>query len=255
MALALGAALWLAWPRRLWWGTQLLIAAAFLGPPYLGLSKAVTDQLHFANPNALVVLGIVITWIGRRHGSVALVAGGLVLAAVKIVPAVGLAAWLLADRRRGRAPGQLVVPALLWAAAIVVALTVPILAIDPGALADTVASQGNLVPWPGEGNLAPGVRLAPVLGMALASWLSRIAGLVLLGVVLVRRLDGPGGFLLAMAAPLLLTPQLWAHWFLVPGAAALIAAGEWSALRTFDRRLRLAWLGAMSPARMAAGHG
>jgi hypothetical protein len=257
MALALGTALWLAWPRRLWWGTQLLVAAAFLGPPYLGLSKAVTDQLHFANPNALVVLGVVLTWLGRRHGSVGLVAGGVVLSAVKIVPAVGLAAWLLADRGRGRTAGQVAAPALLWAGAILVALTLPVLAIDPGALADSVASQGNLVPWAGDGNLAPSVRLAPLLGLTFATWLSRIAAIALLGIVVVRRLDGPGGFVLAAAAPLLLTPQLWAHWLLVPGVAALIAAGEWQPLRTLDRRLRLTWLGAWSsgPATAAAADG
>jgi hypothetical protein len=65
----------------------------------------------------------------------------------------------------------------------------------------------------------------------------------LLAIVVVRRLDGPGGFVVAAVAPLFLTPQLWAHWLLVPAIAAMIAAGEWPLLRTFDLRLRLAWLG------------
>jgi hypothetical protein len=255
MALSLGAAVWLAWPRRLWWGTQLAVAAVLLGPPSVGVSLGLVDQLHFANPNALVVLGVVITWIGRRHGSVGLVAGGLVLAAVKIVPAIGLAAWLLADRHRGKAPSQLAVPALLWAGAMLVALTLPVLALDPGALADTLAAQANLVPWPGQHNIAPSALLAPSVGLTIGTWLSRIVALAILGTVVVRRLDGPGGFVLAASAPLLLTPQLWAHWLLIPAVAVMLAAAEWPALRALDRRLRIAWLGGGGAVAEPAGDG
>jgi hypothetical protein len=244
MAAAVAAAAWLAWPRRLWWGTHLLVAAVVVGP-LVGLSRALVDQLHFANPNGLVVLGVVITWIGRRFGSVALVAGGVALAAVKVLPAIALAAWLLTDRR-GRA---VAVTAVLTAAAIHVALTLPVLILDPGVLADTLAAQANLIPWQDPSNLAPAVRLAPLLGPDLALWLSRLAGAGLLALVVLRRLDGPGGFVLATVAPLLLTPQLWSHWLLIPVAAALVAAGEWPLLRTLDRRLRLAWLdGPRTPA-------
>jgi len=244
MGVALVAAIWLAWPRRLWWGTQLIVAGVLIGPPFVGVSQGLIEQLHLGNPNALVVLGLVITWIGRRHGSVGLVAGGLALAAVKIVPAVGLAAWLIADRDAGRGRSPVAVPAMLTAAAIVVALTLPVLVIDPGVLADTMAAQGNLVPWPGGANLAPAVRAAPLIGLVLATVLSRVVGLAILAFVVVRRLDGPGGFFLAASAPLLLTPQLWSHWLLVPAVAALVACPDWPPLRALDRRLRLAWLGA-----------
>jgi hypothetical protein len=245
MATTLLVAIWLAWPRRLWWGTRLIVAAVLLGPPVSWVSLGLVDQLHYANPNALVVLGLVITWIGRRHGSMALLTGGLVLAAVKIAPALGLVAWLIAGRGRDRTHGRppAVTPAILFAAAILVALTLPVLAIDPGALADTISTLGNLVPWPGDSNLAPSVRLAPLLGAELAAWLSRAAGAALLAAVVVRRLDGPGGFLLAALAPLLLTAQLWAHWTLIPAVAALAAAGDLRPVRWLDRRLRLAWLG------------
>jgi hypothetical protein len=256
MAALLLLALWLAWPRRLWWGTQLLLAAALLGPPLSGVSLGLVDQLHFANPNALVVLGVVLTWIGRRRGSLGLVTGGLVLAALKLAPALGLVAWLLAgrddshrvdvlagDRVGGRLrPASVAVPAILSAAAILVAMTLPVLVLDPGALADTISAQGNLVPWPGETNLAPSVQLAPLLGADGASWLSRAVGVGALLLVLLRRLDGPGGFVVAAAAPLLLTPQLWAHWLLIPAAAVLAVAGDAGRIRAFDRRLRIAWL-------------
>jgi hypothetical protein len=116
--------------------------------------------------------------------------------------------------------------------------------VDPGALADTLAALGNLVPSPGDWNLAPSTRLAPYLGPPLALWLSRIVGAALLALVLVRRLDGPGGFLVAVTAPLLLTPQLWTHWLLIPAIAALAVAPEWSVLRDCDHRLRLAWVSA-----------
>ena len=62
-----------------------------------------------------------------------------------------------------------------------------------------------------------------------------------MGLVLVRRLDGPGGFVLAACAPLFLTPQLWAHWFLIPILAALIAVGDWPRLRALDAGLPTAW--------------
>jgi hypothetical protein len=248
MAAAVGAAIWLAWPRRLWRGTQVLVAAVLLGPPFGGVALGLVDQLHFANPNALVVLGVVIAWIGRRHGSSWLVAGGLVLAALKIVPAVALCAWLLARPRVEDSAGPegrqgIALPAMLSAGAMLVALTLPVLVIDPGVLADTLAAMGNLVPWPGATNLAPGVRLAPWLGPDLATWLSRGAGLGLLAAVLLRNLGGPGGFVLTAAAGLLLTPQLWAHWLLIPAAAALVAGPDWPPLRALDRRLRIAWLG------------
>jgi hypothetical protein len=293
MAGSLGVAVWLAWPHRLWWGSQLVLVAVLVGPPTVGVSAGLVDQLHFANPNAVVVLGVVITWIGRRHGSVLLMAGGLVLAAVKIVPALGLAAWLLADQasRQGRGatggaatggaamgdaatspnlgvgrarpvgdvddgrPGHVAVPAILTAGAVIVALTLPVLVLDPGALADTLASQGHLIPWTGEANLAPAVRLGPLLGDPVATWLSRAVAVGILGLVAVRGFSGPGGFLLATSAPLLLTPQLWAHWLLIPAIALLASASEWPPVRVLDRRLRLAWLDSRVGAAASAGAG
>ena len=122
-------------------------------------------------------------------------------------------------------------------------LTIPVVVLDPGVLADTIAVQLNVIPWDGPTNLAPQVWLAPVLGTATAAWLSRIVAAGLLVGVLVRRLDGPGGLLIAVSAALLLTPQLWAHWLLIPLLTAVIAAGEWPAVRRFDARLRTARTG------------
>ena len=105
MAAALVAAIALAWPRRLWWGSGLLIAVIVLQPPINGAWLGYIDQIHYANPNALVALGVALVWLGRRRGSVALMTVGLVLAAVKIFPAATLGLWLLAARagrtRRG----------------------------------------------------------------------------------------------------------------------------------------------------------
>ncbi len=249
MAVALAGAVLLAWPRRLWWGTSLLLAAAALGPPLYGPSIGLVDQLHFANPNALVLLGLALAWWGRRRASgraaIALVATGVVLAAVKIVPAMGLAAWLLAARE-GRG---VVARGSLLAAAVLIALTLPVLLLDPGVIGDTIAVQLNVVPLANATNLAPSAWLAPLLGTGAAAWISRGVGLGLMGFVLARRLDGPGGFVLAATAPLLVTPQLWAHWFLLPILAALFAAGAWPRLRGLDARLRSAGAGGRAPLR------
>jgi hypothetical protein len=233
MAAAMAAAAWLAWPRGLWWGSHLLVATAVLVPPIVGI----VDQLHYANPNALVVLGVVLVWHGRRRASLGLIVAGLVLAAIKILPAAALAAWLLAARHQAATSRR----AVVLAAVVVAVLTLPVLLLDPGVIGDTIRVQLNLVPWDGPSNLAPQVLLAPVLGAEPAAVLSRVVGLGLIGIVLVRRLDGPGGFLIAASAPLLLTPQLWSHWFLIPTAAALLAAGTWSRLRDVDVGLRRLW--------------
>jgi hypothetical protein len=237
VAAALAAALWTAWPRGLWRGTHLLVAAAFLGPPLVGLSAGLVDQLHYANPNGLVALGIVTTWSGRRRGSPALIALGLVLAAIKVVPAVALGTWLISTRHNRR-------PSLIGLAAAglaLAALTAPVLLIDPGAVGDTLAAWANLVPTDGATNLAPRVGLASLLGLTAGTLLSEGVAVALLGLVLARHLDGAGGLVIATSATLLLTPQLWSHWFLVPAVAVLVAAGQWTTLRRADETLRTAW--------------
>jgi len=191
------------------------------------------DQVHYANPNAVVVLGVALAWTGRREARPAWIVAGLVLTAVKVVPAVGIAAWLLAAR--GDRP--MILRSLTIAAGVGVCLTLPVVLLDPGVLADTAAVAANLVPWDGPANLAPQVRLDPILGPA-AGWLSWATGLGLLAVVLLRRLDGPGGFVLAAGAPLLMTPQLWGHWLLIPILASIAALGASAGFRDLDRRLR-----------------
>lgn len=236
MGATLIAAVALAWPRRLWWGSGLLIATILLRPPIDGAWLALIDQVHYANPNALVALGIALVWLGRRRGSIALMAAGLVLAAVKILPAATLGLWLLAARDR---PG----PArrsVAIAAAVLGVLTMIVLVQDPGAISDMVRSQLNMIPWPGSNNFAPQVRLTPVLGADAAKLLSWTVGLGIAAAVFVRRLDGPGGFLLAVTAPLFLTPQLWANWFVIPAVAILATAPEWRIVRAIDRRLSAA---------------
>ncbi|MBI2781504.1 MAG: hypothetical protein HYX55_06895 [Chloroflexi bacterium] len=233
MAATLAAAVAVAWPRRLWWGTGLLIATILLRPPINGAWLGLIDQIHYANPNAIVALGVALVWIGRRRGSTALMAAGLVLASVKILPAATLGLWLLAARDRpGPARKSVVV-----AGGILAVLTVIVLVQDPGAIYDMIRSQLNMVPWPGATNFAPQVRLAPLLGPDVAKLLSWVVGLGVPLLVLVRRLDGPGGFLLAVSASLLLTPQLWANWFVVPAVAVLATAPEWRIVRAVDRRL------------------
>lgn len=233
MILAFAAAIWLAWPRRLWWGTALLILAIMLWLPGIARS-AVLDEIHYGNPNALVMLGVALAWLGRRRGSTALMTAGLVLAALKIVPAVGLGVWLLVARQ-DPVPAR---RAILVAVAALIVVTIPILFLDPGAIGDLIASQANLIPWAGGANLSPQIWLAPEIGRSAAIAVSYGIGAVLLLVVLVRRLDGPGGLLLAATAPLLFTPQLWAHWFLIPAVALFATAGEWRVVRAVDERLR-----------------
>ena len=233
MAAALLAATALAWPRRLWWGTGLLIAVVLLQPPIDGAWLGLIDQIHYANPNALVALGVALVWIGRRRGSVALMSVGLVLAALKILPAATLGLWLLVARERPEPARK----SVFVAGAALAILTLPVLLRDPGAIYDMVRSQFNMVPWPGDANFAPQVRLAPLLGPEVAKVLSWTAGLALGAMILVRRLDGPGGFLIAACAPLLLTPQLWANWFVIPAVAILATAPEWRVILALDRRL------------------
>ena len=100
-----------------------------------------------------------------------------------------------------------------------------------------------MVPWPGSANFAPQVRLAPILGADVAKFLSWTVGIALAGLVFVRRLDGPGGFLLAACAPLLLTPQLWANWLVIPAVAILATAPEWRIVQAVDHRLSAAYAG------------
>jgi hypothetical protein len=233
MVLAFGAAIWLAWPRRLWWGTALLILSLMLWLPGIARS-AVLDEIHYGNPNALVMLGVALAWLGRRRGSTALIAAGLVLAALKIVPAVGLGVWLLVARKDPLPARRAILAAVIF----LVIVTIPILYLDPGAIGDLIASQANLIPWAGGANLSPQIWLAPSIGHSAAVAVSYGIGAILLLIVLVRRLDGPGGLVLAASAPLLFTPQLWAHWFLIPAVAVFATAGEWRAVRAVDERLR-----------------
>lgn len=239
MAAALIGATALVWPRRLWWGTGLLIATILLRPPIDGAWLGLIDQLHYANPNALVALGVALVWLGRRRGSVVLMAVGLILAAVKILPAATLGLWLLAARERPEPARR----SVALAGGVLAVLTLVVLLRDPGAINDMIRSQINMVPWPGSANFAPQVRLAPVLGPDAARLLSWAVGLALAALVFVRRIDGPGGFLLAASAPLLLTPQLWANWFVIPAVAILATAPEWRVVRAVDLRLSAAFSG------------
>lgn len=234
MVAALAAALWLAWPRRLWWGTGLLLATLLLWLPDLGKAwPGLVDQLHYGNPNALVILGLVLVWLGRRRDSMPIMAAGLVLAALKIAPAATLGVWLLVAREGAWAARR----AIAMAIVVLGLASVPVLLLDPGAVSDMLRSQLNLEPWSGGTNLAPQVRLAPLIGEQAATLLSYGAGAAVVLLIIVRRLDGPGGFLLAATAPLLVTPQLWAHWFLIPCIAFLATAPEWRIVRTIDERL------------------
>lgn len=235
MAVVLAAALWVAWPRRLWWGTGVLIVTALLWLPDFGKAwPGLIDQVHYANPNAIVIFGVALVWVGRRRDSVPLMALGLVLAALKIAPAATLGLWLLVARERAVPARRAVFVSLI----VLAILSVPVLILDPGAVTDMVRSQLNLEPWSGNTNLAPQVLLAPQIGDAAATLLAYGAGALVLLAIVVRRLDGPGGFLLAASAPLLVTPQLWAHWFLIPEFALLATASEWRVVRAIDERLR-----------------
>jgi hypothetical protein len=239
MALAFGAAVWLAWPRRLWWAPALGLLALMLWlPGLLGFGNvalaAIVDQLHYANPNALVMLGVAMVWLGRQRGSIALMAAGLVLAALKIAPAASLGVWLLVARR-DPLPARWAIAA---AVVFLVVVTVPVLFLDPGAIGDLIRSQANLIPWSGSTNLSPQVWLAPAIGQQAAIVVSYGIGAAMVLAILVGRLDGPGGLLLAATAPLLFTPQLWAHWFLIPAVAFFATAGEWRVTRSVDERLR-----------------
>ncbi|HXG26681.1 MAG TPA: hypothetical protein VNL94_07510 [Candidatus Binatia bacterium] len=234
MIAVLVAAVWLAWPRRLWWGTGLLLLTGLFWLPDLGGAwPGIVDQIHYANPNALVILGLVLVWLGRKRDSVAIMAAGLVLAALKIAPAATLGAWLLVAREGAWATRR----AILAAAVVLGVMSIPILFLDPGAVSDMIRSQLNLEPWTGRSNLAPLVRLAPLIGEQSATLLSYGIAAALMLVVLSWRLDGPGGFLIAVTAPLLATPQLWAHWFLLPAIAFFATAQEWRLVRAIDRWL------------------
>ncbi|MEO8272635.1 MAG: glycosyltransferase family 87 protein, partial [Chloroflexota bacterium] len=123
MALAFLGAILVAWPRRLWWGTGLLLLALFLHPPVDGLWLGLIDQVHYGNPNALVALGVALVWLGRRRGSMSLMAIGLILASLKILPAATLGVWLLVARDRREPARRAVFVAVLACAA----LTVPVL--------------------------------------------------------------------------------------------------------------------------------
>jgi hypothetical protein len=179
---------------------------------------------------------------------------GLVLTSVKILPAGTLGLWLLVARDRP-VPAR---KAVVLTGVVLAVLTVPVLLRDPGAITDMIASQFNIIPWPGAANFAPQVRLAPLLGADAAKLLSWEVALAMAAAILVRRLDGPGGFLLAVTAPLLLTPQLWANWLVIPAIAILATAPEWRIVRAVDGPLAATYRGSeqeQPPPASSSSHG
>lgn len=200
-AAAIAAAVWLTFPRRAP-GLGLLIvgAGAIVG---LGLVQA----LFSANHNGWVALGVALALTSRRP---ALVGLGLLLAGTKVIPAIALGAWLLArgDWR-----------ALVWAAALVAAATLPAIVLEgPAVLLDSFLSMFFAI-------RVDLHNISPVQALGLPTSAGILAAAAIILTVLWWRRDVTAGAVVVVAS-MLAIPNLWVHWLIVPMVAALAIVRE-----------------------------
>ncbi len=201
MFLALVAALALAWPRlRFPWG--LLLGAT------VALSAPIWTNIVWGNMHALVVLGYALWFVGRERGHEGLQALGIVLAGLKVVPAIPLIAWCVVRDRNPR-------PVAIGLAVSFV-LCLPAVAYGgPSVLTDFAKTLASFAVVDSDKNLSPMRLLDP--------WLVR--GFVIGGcvVVLARAKSAAAGVGLLAFLTALLVSNLYVQWALGPLIAALFA--------------------------------
>jgi hypothetical protein len=126
IALALTVAVFLTAPRR---DRAIFVAL-------IAVWTATWTAIAWGNATALVVLGIAIWTIGLRRESTVLLTTGILLASIKIVPAIPLALYLLRSRR---------VAPVAWAAGAIEVTTFVVAGLDrTNVVADFIRAFDNI---------------------------------------------------------------------------------------------------------------
>ena len=207
-AVAVLAALFLVWPRRVPFAAHLSLGVLLIaqGPIF--------EVLLWGNLSALSLIGAVLV-AGRRHPF--LTALGIAALALKGPMAAVAVLWLL------RAEGRAALRPLLLAGMIVGLSFLPALArFGPEIIGQTVTVVLNSVPTPYLNNLSPAFWIGAVTALPV----SLIALLLTLPCVVVglRRPGSQANLALLLLGVCFLSTTTWAHWYAAPIAVALLAA-------------------------------
>jgi hypothetical protein len=199
MDLAIAVALLLVLPTR----RRLLILALFL------VSTPILMLFVWGNIGALVVLGVALWLVGRERGSERLMAVGLVLASVKVLPAVPLVLLMLRERR-----WRPVIAAAVVTGGVTLALTV---ATGRSVLADFALTILNIKPVEGA-NLAPSFYVGHMTEI-------RAASIAAVGLLALRR---PSLLTLAFMELAIcgLVTNLYGDWLVAPAMILVFAIRE-----------------------------
>jgi hypothetical protein len=215
VAASLGIAFAITVPRR--YRSTLL--------PVLLVFTPVWMTLAWGNATAIVVLGVALWVAGVRRGSTSLLVFGIVLASLKLVPAIPLALYLL---RAGR------LRPVVLAAALIGGLTIAFsLAAGQNLVHDFAVMFANIRQTP-DTNLAPSVYLARLLPDLDAVLIVRVVAITLIALLAFRRPSlavVAGMELLVLALPL----NVSSFWILHPMVVAFAWLGAGAGLEPPDR--------------------
>jgi hypothetical protein len=213
---ALMAAAWLVRPR--WRRADLGVFACVVL-----LSSPAIAGLLWGNLGALVVLGCALFWIGWERRSDRLMALGIILAGLKVVPAAALAVWAMARARRWQP--------VAWAMFTTLALATPaILLKGSGVLLDFVHVTLNIEQVTVL-NFSPSLLLRAFLPTSMALMAVDVVAIALAAWGLVAVRSPARSYALLLLAAVLTVPNLYDDWLLVPLVGLMVTArGEQTAV-------------------------
>jgi Glycosyltransferase family 87 len=223
-ALIVGLAL--VWPRGLSASTQLILAF------FVVLNPGFVMSITWGNLGAWSVLGIGLFRVGFTRGLTPLMALGLCLSAMKLVPIVGLALMFVrpVPARRRTVVVSVLVLALMSLPAI--------LANGPSVIRDFLVVATNLEQVRMSTNLSPSLWLAPVLAPSTSLAALRLATAVALVIVGWRVQDRLMRAALGLLLSCLFVTNLYADWLMIAVSAGLMAIRH-PAVGEFTERLFL----------------
>lgn len=180
-----------------------LVVIVLLSPPVL-------MSLAWGNTGALVALGVALWISGQRHKSPALETAGIVLASLKVLPAIPLVLLALRARRWSAA----IASALI---ALVVSIAVSVL-VGQNALEQFIRIAANIEPVLNRLNISP----AAWLGASPTDYLV-VRGIALVAVLLtmIRVKNDLAALALLELACCFLATNPYVDWLVVPGLAIL----------------------------------
>lgn len=208
-AVAVLAALFLVWPRRVPFAAHLSLGVLLIaqGPIF--------EVLLWGNLSALSLIGAVLV-ARRRHPL--LTALGIAALALKGPMAAVAVLWLL------RAEGRAALRPLLLAGTLVGLSFLPALArFGPEIIGQTVTVVLNSVPTPYLNNLSPALWISWAIDGAPVSLIALLLALPCV-VVGLRRPGSQAGLALLLLGVCFLSTTTWPHWYAPSIAVALLAA-------------------------------